>query len=92
MSRVFSGDTARLYVEFRDFEGVTINPDTVTLTIYNEDESVLKTITNDKIIQHEDAYFYDYTHKEPTNYIYEFNGMYKKMPIIARANVSVIFS
>lgn len=92
MSRVFSGDTARLYVEFKDFEGNTIHPDTVTITIYHEDETVFKTITNDKITKHDDSYFYDYTHKEPTNYIYEFNGKYKNLPIVARAHVNVIFS
>ncbi|MGG2111059.1 hypothetical protein ABFY60_11145 [Lysinibacillus pakistanensis] len=92
MSRVYSGDTARLFVEFRDFEGNTIQPDTVTLTIYNENEVVLKTITNGDIKQHDDMYFYDYTHKEKYNYIYEFNGKYLGYPIVARSSVNVVFS
>ncbi|UNT53524.1 hypothetical protein [Lysinibacillus capsici] len=91
MSQVFSNDTARLLVEFKDYQGGTIFPINVTLTIYDELEQVVKTVQSSQIKQDSNKYFYDYTHETESNYVFEFKGTYEGYPVLCRQFVKVVF-
>lgn len=91
MSQVFRDDTARLLVEFKDYQGKVIHPDEVSLTIYDELENVTSQISATQVKQDGNKYYYDYVHGMPTNYIFEFRGIYEYSPVLCRQFVKVVF-
>lgn len=88
---MFKGDTVRLKVHFRNFAGESINPNNVTLTIYNVDhEQIDQFALNDTNQDSTGVYFYDYTPLD--QFIYEFKGTYNNKPILVRDSVQVKFN
>lgn len=88
------GDTVRLEVSFMDFDGVSVEPNEVTLNIYNEDNVALESIslTSDNRTGIGE-YYYDYTipYTVADFVIYEFSGNHRGRPILARDKVHVDF-
>lgn len=87
---MLKGDTARLCVQFRDFNGNAINPEEVKLMIYDTNELLTETITEGIVDLSQGNYFYDYT--ADSDFIYEFSGIYFGNPVIARQAVQVKFN
>lgn len=86
---MFSGDTIRLIVEFRDFNGLVINPTNVTLTIYDiDEETIVETITD--VLIDGSKFYYDYVSLNK-DFIFEFKGEYNSKPILARQLKKVNF-
>ncbi|MFP3356757.1 hypothetical protein R0K17_05290 [Planococcus sp. SIMBA_143] len=87
---MYKGDTVRLCVQFRDFNGNAINPEQVKLTIYDNDELFTEVITEGIIDLSQGNYFYDYT--ADSDFVFEFSGIYFGKPVIARQEVQVKFN
>ena len=88
---MIKNDTARLVVQFRDFNGNAITPDNVKLTIYDKQENIIKTITEGIIDLAQGNYFYDYEATD-SDFIFEFSGFYFEKPVLARQLVQVKFN
>lgn len=82
-------DTIRLVVQFRDFDGHSVTPENVKLTIYNVKQEIVETISTNIEINN-NTYFYDYVVPEH-DFIYEFSGTHKGKPILARQSVNTKF-
>lgn len=82
-------DTIRLVVQFRDFDGRSVSPQNVKLTIYDDKQQLLETISTNIEINN-NTYFYDYVVPEH-DFIYEFSGAHKGKPILARQSVNTKF-
>lgn len=88
------GDTVRLEVKFLDFNGISVDPTDVFLNIYNEDNVAIQSIPLDgdnRVGIGE--YYYDYVIPYNVNefIIYEFSGIHKNRPILARDKIHVEF-
>lgn len=87
---MYTKDTVRLVVQFRDFDGKSINPDDVKLTIYDLDEQVIEEITDGIIDNGQGNYHYDFITTD-SDFIYEFSSFYFEKPVLAREKVQVKF-
>lgn len=87
---MLKGDTARLCVQFRDFNGNAINPEEVKLMIYDDKQLLTETIIEGIIDLSQGNYFYDYT--ADSDFIYEFSGTYFGKSVIVRQEVQVKFN
>lgn len=91
----YIGDTVRLQVNFKSFEGFLIDPSDISLKIYdnakNEVDSVQITEEN-KIATGQ--YFYDYVVPDDIHeyFIFEFRGLHNEKPILARGKVDIKFN
>ncbi len=88
------GDTVRLEVQFKTFDGSIIDPSDVKLNIYNEDnvaiESITMTAETNKVGI--GNYIHDYTLPYGNDFItYEFFGKYEGKPVVARKRIDVEF-
>jgi len=88
---MFSNDTVRLKVKFRDFDGQAIEASGITLTIYSKQQVVITTITQDSLTKEDiGCFFYDY--KVGTeDFIYEFSGLHNNKPVLSREQVQIKF-
>lgn len=90
----YSGDTVRLKVHFKTFDGTFINPSDITLTIYDKDKQQIEQfILTDNDKETVGVYFYDYV--LPANQeliIFEFAGVYNTKPILVRDKVKIYFN
>lgn len=90
----YSGDTIRLKVHFKTFDGVLIDPSNITLTIYDKDEQQIEQFQlTDSDKEKVGVYFYDYV--LPANQeiiIFEFAGVYNNKPILIRDEVKISFN
>lgn len=87
---MIANDTIRLVVEFKDFNGRTINPDNVTLKIYDKKKNLIEEITEN--IKHDGIkYYYDYTATD-SDFIFEFSGFYNDKIVLSRQLVKVQFN
>lgn len=87
---MIANDTIRLVVEFKDFNGRTINPDNVTLKIYDKKKNLIEEIT-ENIKQDGTKYYYDYTTTD-SDFIFEFSGFYNDKIVLSRQLVKVQFN
>lgn len=87
---MLKGDTARLCVTFKDFDGNIIVPEDVKLTIYDKNKLEELVITEGIISLDSGSYFYDYTAE--SDFIFEFSGIYFSKPVLARQEVSIKFN
>lgn len=89
----YLGDTVRLKVHFKSFDGDSIDPDDITLTIYNKDKNQVEQYElNDTNKINVGQYFYDYSPaSELSEFIFEFKGFYNDKPILARDVVKIKF-
>lgn len=88
---IYKGDTVRLQCHFKTFEGQSVNPDNVTLTIYDVNENQIEQITdtnNSKL----GVFSYDYEPaSELDEFIFEFAGSVNNKPILSREKVTTKF-
>ncbi len=87
---MFSNDTIRLIVQFRDFNGQPINPTDVKLTIYDK-QQVDETITDGIINIEQGNYQYDYTDTTNSDFVFEFSGVFNDKTVLARQEVKIKF-
>lgn len=91
---MLQGDTIRLQCHFKTFTGDLVDPEGITLTIYDNAKNTLETIpiTNENK-ESTGKYFYDYTPATELNeFIFEFKGFYNNnKPIVARDKVEIKF-
>ncbi len=92
----YIGDTVRLKVHFKSFDGDSIDPDDITLIIYNTNKSVIETIPiSDENKTATGQYYYDYV-VVPDDiqeyFIFEFRGLHNNNPILARDRVNIKFN
>ena len=89
-----AGDTVRFRCHFRTFDGQSVNPADVKLTIYDSNkqqiEQIALTDTNKEKVG---VYFYDYVlPMNQSEIIFEFSGVYNNKPILVRDSVKIQFS
>lgn len=79
-------DTIRLKVYFKSFEGAAVDPNNITLTIYDNGQQQLETIDIDDTNKlNVGVYFYDYIIPSGEGDIYiEFSGLVNDKPILTR--------
>lgn len=78
---MYTHDTIRLIVEFKDFNGNAITPTDIKLTIYDVNEEIVEVIEQD-INKDDNRYYYDYVAQN--DFIFEFSGIYDNKPVLAR--------
>lgn len=90
---IYSDDTVRLKVNFKTFTGQAINPDNVTLIIYDTERNQIEQYELDDTHQEDvGVYFYDYiTPDDEQEIIFEFKGTYNNYPIIVRDSLKINF-
>lgn len=90
---IYSGDTVRLKVNFRTYDGKAIDPDNVTLTIYDNNQEQIEQITLDDTNRNDvGVYFYDYvTPNDKQEIIFEFRGIHRNNPIVVRGKLQINF-
>ncbi|PMC34751.1 hypothetical protein CJ195_21830 [Bacillus sp. UMB0899] len=90
---MLTGDTVRLKVHFKTFDGVSVDPTDIKLKIYETDKTLYEEITitdTDKLSK--GVYFYDYLPASELNeFIFEFAGSYNNKPILSRGKVTISF-
>lgn len=91
---IYSGDTVRLVVNFKTFNGQAINPTDVTLTIYdNTEKQIEQFILNDTNQEDVGVFFYDYiVPNDQQEMIFEFKGVYEGKPIVVRGTLKIKFN
>lgn len=87
---MFTRDTVRLVVQFRDFKGNNIVPDEVKLTIFNTDKTVVEEVTEGIIDNTQGNFHFDYVAPEH-DFIFEFSGIYDNRPVLARQTITTEF-
>jgi len=91
---MIKGDTVRLFCVFKTFEGVLIDPSSISLKIYDNAQNVIETIPVG--IENKEStgkYYYDYTPASELNevFYFEFAGSVNNKPILVRDSVKVKF-
>jgi len=91
---MLKGDTVRLQCHFKSFDGTSVSPNDVKLTIYKTDQTqVEQFILDDTNKLDIGVYFYDYTPAGELNeFIFEFAGSVNNKPILSRGKVEVKFN
>jgi len=87
---MFTRDTVRLVVQFRDFKGNNIVPDEVKLTIFNTDKTVVEEVIEGIIDNTQGNFHFDYVAPEH-DFIFEFSGIYDNRPVLARQTITTEF-
>lgn len=99
----YTGDTIRLKVNFKTFDGTAIEPEDVKLKIYKptfqNSYELISTIplSSKNKTENEGEYLYDYTipqnliNSETNFLIYEFSGMYNNNSTLARSKIDIRF-
>lgn len=86
------GNTLRLQAQFKDFDDVLTDPDSVSLIIYNSDYSVEETLTPTKTsIGIYRAYWTIPSGTSGATYIYEWSGTINEYPSLKRELFKVSF-
>lgn len=91
---ILKGDTVRLKVNFKTFDGTSVNPTDIKLTIYDSTETQIEQIAiTDTNKDSVGVYFYDYVVPDDVSeyFIFEFGGLYNGKPILSRGKVAVQF-
>lgn len=92
---VLQGDSIRLRVHFKTFEGVSVNPNTITLNIYKNDQTLLISIPETELVNEVTGrYYFDYLVPDDLkdSFIFEFKGIHNNKPILSREKVSIQFT
>ncbi|MEC1715922.1 hypothetical protein [Schinkia azotoformans] len=91
---MLQGDTVRLKVHFKDFNGQSVNPTNVKLTIYDTNKTQIEQfILDDTYKLDVGVFFYDYTTAiELSEFIFEFSGSYNNKSILVRDSVKIQFN
>lgn len=86
---MYTKDTVRCHVSFKDFDGKPITPEDIILTIYDTQHEVIETITTGIVDETNGKYYYDYVADK--DFIFEFSGIYFGKPILSRQLVKTKF-
>lgn len=91
---IYSGDTVRLICNFKTFDGQSIDPEGVTLTIYDSDREQIEQFTLDDTNRDDvGVYFYDFvTPDDKEKVLFEFKGTRNNLPIVVRDSLAIKFS
>ena len=91
---MYEGDTVRLGVHFKTFDGVSVDPENIKLHIYDKTKLHIESIDiTDTDKQKIGVYFYDYFLADELNeFIFEFVGKHNNKPILSRGKVKIKFS
>lgn len=91
---ILQGDTIRLKVYFKTFDGDLIDPTDITLTIYDADETEIEQFSiTDSDKEKVGVYFYNYeTPLDQDKIIFEFKGTYNNHPILVRDELKIQFT
>lgn len=89
-----AGDTVRLKCHFKTFDGQSVEPTDVKLTIYDTNKQQIEQITlDDTNKENFGVYSYDYVlPDDKSEIIFEFRGLYNNKPILARDSLKIEFS
>ena len=89
-----AGDTVRFRCHFKTFDGQSVDPADVKLTVYDTNKQQMFQITlTDSNRENVGVYFYDYVlHDDKQEIIFEFRGLYNNKPILVRDSVKIEFS
>ncbi|MEK4949094.1 hypothetical protein NST12_01730 [Bacillus sp. FSL W8-1127] len=89
-----AGDTIRLKCHFKTFDGQSVEPTDVKLTIYDSNKQQIEQITlTDSDKENIGVYFYDYVlPDDKPEIIFEFRGLYNEKPILSRGKVKIQFN
>ncbi|WP_328797233.1 hypothetical protein [Heyndrickxia sporothermodurans] len=84
----------RLKCHFKTFDGKSVDPVDVKLTIYNSKKEQIEQIPlSDTNKENVGVYFYNYVPASELNeFIFEFAGSYNSKPILSRGRVEVKFN
>ncbi|ELK22910.1 hypothetical protein AF6_0500 [Anoxybacillus flavithermus TNO-09.006] len=89
-----AGDTVRFRCHFKTFDGQSVEPTDVKLTIYDSQKQLIeKFILDDSHKENVGIFYFDYV--LPTNQseiIFEFSGVYNNKPILARESLKIEFN
>jgi hypothetical protein len=90
---MIQGDTIQLRVHFKDFKGVAVDPENVTLTIYDKQQEIIEQfILDDTNRENVGVFYYDYVPaSELDEFIFEFAGSYLNKPILSREKAVLSF-
>lgn len=88
---MYSKDTARLSVQFRDFDGYIVIPENVKLAIYDTQGTLKETFTEGIVDSLDGSFYYDYTATD-SDFIFEYLGYHFSKPVLARQLVQVKFN
>lgn len=90
---IYLGDTVRLIVNFKTFDGIAINPTDITLTIYDTNEQQIEQFALDDTNRDDvGVYFYDYVvPDDKQEVIFEFRGIHRSNPIVVRDSLQIKF-
>jgi hypothetical protein len=91
---ILEGDTVRLKCHFKTFNGNSVDPTDIKLTIYDENETQTEQfILNDTNKESVGVFFYDYVTASGLNeFIFEFSGSFNNKPILSRGKVKIQFT
>lgn len=86
---VYVGNTVRLRAEFRDFDGNLVEPDDVTVTVYDQNKDSL--VSEPGVMEEPGKYYYDYviTRGNDMPVAFEFKGFIDGKPILGRQLISL---
>lgn len=94
----YKGDTVRFEVKFLGFDGeeLEIAPEQVTFKVYAYPQEELFSVELDHTYAHlieDNHFFYDYTipNDFEGTYFYEFKGLFRNNPFVAREDFEVDF-
>lgn len=89
------GDSVRLLVQFKTCEGVSIEPQAITLTIYDNAQVEVITIPEDELVREGiGKYYYDFIVPDELieYFIFEYAGLHNNKPILSRGKVNISFT
>ncbi|OAO80939.1 hypothetical protein [Anoxybacillus flavithermus] len=90
----FAGDTVRFRCHFRTFDGQSVEPTDVKLTIYDSQKQLIeKFILDDSHKENVGIFYFDYVlPDDKQEIIFEFRGLYNEKPILSRGKVKIQFN
>lgn len=85
-----TGNTVRLSVEFKDWDGANVDPESLKLIIYDYQYSkVSEQTVRDSNKTSKGNYYYDYVFEKDGGYIYEWKGMIQGLPSLIRKRINI---
>ena len=90
----FTGDSIKLKVHFKDFDGQYVDPTNITLKVYNETKEQLGETINITETNKISIGIYEYNYTLPnadSDLILEFSGSNSGSPIIIRKTINITF-
>lgn len=90
---ILVGDTVRLKVHFKTFDGSLVDPSSITLTIYDETKTQIEQFNlTDSDKETVGVYYYDYLVPNNKELIFEFAGLFNNKPILSRDRLKIQFT